>query len=136
MIKKATLIIIILFIVGISGCTTKTASNGTFGEKNISIDSILISNNTTSDHYEFNGTEYYYVKGYVINTNPYTAFNVKIIATAYDENNNIIAKNSSAYLESSTIPDNGFSFFYVGFSDPNKLITKYDVKVVDVKATM
>lgn len=138
MFKQYFVVILILFtiVTGISGCTTKTATNGTFGEKNISIDSIVVANNTTSNHYEFNGTEYYYIKGYLINKNPYTAFDVKINATAYDTNGNIVATNDSAYLDSSTIPDNGISFFYVGFNDPNNLIVRYNIKVVDAKSTM
>ena len=44
MFKQYLIIIIILLltaIIAISGCTTKTATNGTFGEKSISIDSIF-----------------------------------------------------------------------------------------------
>ena len=61
------ILILLIFIVGISGCTTKTATNGTFGEKSVSINSIFISNNSTSDNYNYNGKEYYYIDGYLVN---------------------------------------------------------------------
>ena len=43
MLKQYLIVIILILltiIVGISGCTTKTATNGTFGEKTLSIDAI------------------------------------------------------------------------------------------------
>ena len=110
MFKQSIIVILLLLtaIVAISGCTTKTATNGTFGEKVISKDSILISNNTTADYdiYENynNGIEYYYIEGYLENNNPYDAFHVKLNATAYDANGNVFATNDSAYLNPTTIP--------------------------------
>ena len=136
---KQTIIVILLIltaIIAISGCTTKTATNGTFGEKTISIDSILISNNTTADNYkEDNGTEYYYIDGYLLNNNSNDAFHVKVNVTAYDANGNVVATNDTAYLDPTTIPAKGLSEFYVEFPDLNNKIVRYDVKVVDAKAS-
>jgi uncharacterized membrane protein len=140
MLKKSIVMILILltFIVGISGCTTKTATNGTFGEKTVSINSILISNNTTADTYNDtdNGTEYYYIDGYLENKNSNDAFNVKVNATAYDANGNVVATNNSAYLNPPTIPAKGVSEFYVEFPDTNNNIVRYDVKIVDATGTL
>lgn len=139
MMKRSILLILLLFtaIVTISGCTTKTATNGTFGEKEISLNSILISNNTTSDRYTTdNGSVYYYIEGYVINNNKYDAFHVKINATAFDVNGNVVATNDSVYLNPNSIPGNGVSYFYFEFPDPNNSIVRYDVKLVDASGTL
>ena len=138
MIKQSIIFIILILIgiIAISGCTTKTATNGTFGEKTISIDSILISNNTTADNFSFNGTEYFYIDGYLLNNNSNDAFQVKVNATAYDANGNVVATNDSAHLESTTIPAKGLSRFYVVFNDTNSKIVRYDVKVVNAKVNL
>jgi len=134
------LIIVILLIltatVAISGCTTKTAANGTFGQKFISLDSISLSNNTTISNYTYNGTKYYYIEGYLINNNQYDAFNVKINSTAYDKQGSVVATNDSPYLEPVSIPGNGLSFFYVTFNDSNNSIVRYDVKIVSATGTL
>jgi hypothetical protein len=140
MLKKYFIVILILltFIVGISGCTTKTTNNGTFGEKSISIDSIFISNNTTAGTYNNsdNGSEYYYIDGYLENNNSYDAFNVKVNATAYDANGTVVATNDSVYLNPTSIPGNGASEFYMDFPDSNNNIVRYDVKVVYATGTL
>jgi len=138
MFRQSIMIIILLLtiIVAISGCTTKTATNGTFGEKSISIDSIYLSNNSTTGNYTYNGTEYYYIDGYLVNNNSNDVFNVKVNATAYDVNGNVVATNDTAYLEPPSIPDKGVSRFYIEFPDPNNKIVEYDVKVVNAKGTL
>ncbi len=135
MLKKFIPILILLFIVGISGCTVKEAGNGTFGEKTISLDSIKVLNNTTSDRYEYNGTSYFYIEGYVQNNNKWDAFNVKMRAIAYDKDGKIFETNDTVYLDPKNIPGGGKSYFFFGFVDQNETITKYDVKLVDAKAT-
>ena len=69
MANKSIIIILLLIavIVAISGCTSKTAPNGTFGEKTVSISNITIVNNVTNGTYEYNGTNYYYIDGFVKN---------------------------------------------------------------------
>ncbi|UTB33122.1 MAG: FxLYD domain-containing protein [Methanobacterium sp. ERen5] len=138
MFKKLIIIVLVLFTISISGCTTKTASNGTFGEKTISINSIYLSNNTTADVY--NGTDtglqYYYIGGYLINNNSNDAFNVKILATAYDKDGNVVATNESAYLYPSSIPAKGSSEFYVDFPDNNSNIVRYEVKILSARGTL
>ena len=138
MFKQSIIIILLILtaIIAISGCTTKTATNGTFGEKTISIDSILISNNTTAGTINYNGTEYYYIDGYLLNNNSNDAFHVRVNTTVYDANGNVVATNDTAYLNPITIPSKGFSEFYVEFNDTNEKIVRYDVKVVDAKASL
>jgi len=137
MIKKGISILIIVVILAISGCTTK-ASNGTFGEKTISINSIYLSNNATSDIYNDTNTnlQYYYVNGYLINNNSNDAFNVKVIATAYDANGNVISTNKSAYIKPSSIPAKGASEFYVNFPDYSNNIVRYDVKILNASGSL
>lgn len=137
MAKKYVILIIFIIIVGISGCTTKTAQNGTFGEKNVSIDAIHISNNTTSSMINDTktGLQYYYITGYLINGNSNDALNVKITATAYDSNGNVIATNNSAYINPQSIPAKGVSRFYVDFPDNDNNIDRYDIKVNSAHGT-
>lgn len=123
-------------IISISGCTTKTATNGTFGEKYISINSIYLANNATADNYSYNGTEYYEIEGYLVNKNPYDIFNVIVNSTVYNANGSEVATNNSAYLDPNIIPANGASYFYVEFNDPNKKIVRYTIKVVNASSTL
>lgn len=135
--RKNSIIILLLItsLVALSGCTTKTATNGTFGEKSISLDLITISNNTTADHYSYDGTEYYYVEGSLINKNKYDAFNVNLNVTVYDANGNEVA-TKEAYLNPKAIPANGVSQFYVDFNDSNNEIVRYDLKVVNASVNI
>lgn len=138
MTNKYIIIIIFIMIVGISGCTTKTASNGTFGEKTVSVNSIYLSNNTTADVFNSTNTnmQYYYIGGYLINNNSNDAFNVKILATAYDKDGNVVATNDSAYLYPASIPAKGSSEFYVDFPDNNTNIVRYEVKILSASGTL
>lgn len=133
MLKKSILIVLLLLsaVVAVSGCTNKTAPNGTFGQRNLSIDQISLSNNTTAGVDNFYGDQYYYVKGYLINNNPYDAFNVKVNATAYDAEGNIVSTNNSAYINPPNISADDLSFFYVEFLDNDNKIARAEVKVVD-----
>ncbi len=134
MLKKYLIIIILIVVVGISGCTTKTATNGTFGEKSISISDLIEANNTTADHYIDNGIQYYYIDGYIKNNNNYDVFNVKFNAIAYDANGNVVATNDTAYLN--TIPSKGITEFYIDFPDPNSKIVRYDLKIVNATSIL
>ena len=139
MFKKYFIIILLLLtvIVSISGCITKTATNGTFGEKYISLDSITVSNNTTSGNFTDNdGKNYYYIDGYLVNNNSNDAFKVKINATAYDSNGNVVGSNDTPYLNPISIPAKGISEFYVQFPDPNNNIMRYKVKIVNAAANL
>jgi hypothetical protein len=136
MIKDYQIAILLLtVIIAISGCTTKTAPNGTFGEKVVSVNSILISNNTTTAVYDDNGTNYYYIRGYLINNNNYEAFHVELNTTAYDANGNVVATNNSAYIDPNTIAANSISHFFIKFNDTNQKIVRYDAKVVYATGT-
>ena len=99
----------IVLIVGISGCTEKKATNGTWGEKPAANSSSLQVINSTADHYTYNGTTYYYVEGYIQNNAESDASNVKITTTVYDSSGNVFAINDTAYLKPQTIPATGQS---------------------------
>ena len=125
-----------VLLAGMSGFAVNTTSNSTWGEKQISVGAINVLNNSTMDNYEYNGTNYTYIEGYVQNNNNYDAFNVKMNATAYDEYGNIVATNDTVYLQLKNIPGNGETLFYVDFLDPDKKIVRIEVNVVDAKAEL
>ena len=131
------ILILLTAIVAISSYTTKTATNGTFGQKTISIDSIYLANNTTTDNYtDDNKIKFYYIDGYLINNNSNDAFNVKINAAAFNINGKVVATNDSGYLNPTTIPAKGVSEFYIEFPDHNNNIVRYEVKVIGETATL
>ena len=73
-IKSLILILVLLaVIVSVSGCVSKTATNGTFGEETISLSNMTIVDNVTNGTYQYNGTNYYYIDGFVKNNNIYDA---------------------------------------------------------------
>ena len=137
MFKEYFLVILILLtiIAGISGCTTKTATNGTWGEKKLSLDAITVSDNTTGNRSVTNDTRYY-VSGYIINGNQIDALNVKLKVTTFDAQNNTVAVNDTPYLDPKDIPANGNSYFYARFDDPDKKIVKFKVEILDAKSRL
>ena len=126
----------VLFLAEKSGLAINTTTNSTWGEKSISIGAINVLNNSTMDTYEYNGTSYSYLDGYVRNNNNYDAFNVKMNATAYDEYGNVIATNDTVYLEPKNIPADSESYFYVDFVDQDKKITRIEVNIIDAKSEL
>lgn len=129
MIKKAIIILIILFIVGISGCTMKNSVNETFGEKKpVGAESLFVAN-STGENYDHNGTITYYVWGYIGNKAGEEAKNVNISAQVFDQNGKLIATNSTIKLRPDNIPPQGSSYFYIGFNDTNKIITSYKLNI-------
>lgn len=133
---KQSLIVILLLLtamVVVSGCTTKTAPNGTFGGKNLSLDAITVSGNTTGNYSEMNVT-HYYVKGYLINGNQIDALNVKLKVTTYDSQNNTVAVNDTPSLDPNSIPAKGSAYFYAGFTNPEKNIVRYTVEILGAKS--
>lgn len=135
MIKKIMVVLLLItVIVSISGCTTKTAPNGTFGEKTVSINNITLVDNVTANHDEYNRTSYYYIDGYVKNKNKYDAFNLKMKATVYDSEGNVVAVNDTFYLNPKVIPAGGESEFYFYFNDPDNKIARYELQLISVKA--
>lgn len=133
--KNISLILVMILIVAVSGCTAKNSTNGTFGDKNISIDKIVIKN-STADHYEYEGMNYYYVEGYILNNNDYDAFHVKLRVKALDENGTVIATNESVYFENedSSISARGTKYFYAEFEDPNNITFSYQIEIIDAKS--
>lgn len=132
--KKIT-ILTFLLLIGIilnSGCIENTKSNSTWGEKKLSMDAIKISDNTTGNRSETNESRYS-VSGYVTNGNPYEALELKLRITTFTSNGSVFAVNEKPYLEPKSIPANGASYFYASFSDPDKNITKYEVKILSAK---
>ncbi len=134
MARKFIILTLLLFlvVVSISGCTTKEASNGTFGEKTISLSNITIVNNVTAEHYEYEGLNYYYIYGFLKNNNRYDAFNLKMKATAFDADNNIVAVNDTFYLNPKVVPAGGESEFYFEFEDPDMKIVRYELQLIYV----
>ncbi len=133
--NKKIIILIFTLLIGIilnSGCIENTKANSTWGEKKISMDAIKISQNTTGNHSETNESRYY-VKGYIINNNPYEALEIKLRITTYTSNGSVFAVNEKPYLQPKSIPAYGESFFYARFSDPDKKITRYDIKILSAK---
>ena len=127
--------IILFLFIGIvlgSGCIENTKANNTWGEKKISMDAIKIANNTTGNRSETNES-IYYVSGYVINDNPYEALELKLRVTTYTSNGSVFAVNNKPFIRPKIIPANGASYFYARFLDPDKNITKYEVKILSAK---
>jgi hypothetical protein len=96
------------------------------------MDAIKIANNTTGNRSETNES-IYYVSGYVINDNPYEALELKLRVTAYTYNGSVFAVNDKPFLRPKSIPANGASYFFARFLDPDKNITRYDVKILSAK---
>jgi hypothetical protein len=137
MTKKSWFAVLLLFavIVSVSGCTSKTAPNGTFGEKTVSLSNITIVNNVTNSTYQYNGTNYYYIDGFVKNNNPYDAFDLKMKATIYDANNSVIAVNDNPYYyNNGPVPAGGEMEFEFEFVDPNNQIDHYSLQLLNVSA--
>jgi hypothetical protein len=134
--RKIMIILLLLFAitVSVSGCTTKEATNGTFGEKTISINNITIVDNVTAEHHEYNGTNYYYVTGYLKNKNKYDAFNLKMKATTFDAEGNVVAVNDTAYLNPKVIPAGGEAFFGFSFIDQDNRIVRYELELISADA--
>jgi len=127
------ILLLITLTVFTSGCETKTA-NQTWGEKKINLTLIEVSDNTTADHHELEGTQYYYVEGYLINKNPYDALDVKVKTTFYDAQGNIFGVNDTPYLETNNLPSNGNTYFFLRIGDPENKIVNYNVEVTNAKA--
>lgn len=133
-ITTSTMIILLLVaIISFSGCIKNDTYNSTWGEKNISLNAIKITDNTTGNRTQSNSSKYY-VDGYVVNENMEDAFDVKIKVTTYDSNGNIFAVNDTPYLESNNIPARQMTRLYARFKDPDKKIVKFKVEVIDAKA--
>lgn len=134
MTKKFRIVIFILLVitVSISGCTTKDAANGTFGERTISLNKFEISD-INADLYEYD-TTYYYVEGNITNKNDIDAIDLKMEATAYDENGTIVDVNKSPYIDPKVVPALGVSYFYFDFYDPDKRIARSEVKIISAKS--
>lgn len=131
--NKIIPIIVLLFVTIIFnlGCINKT-TNETWGEKKISMDTIKIANNTTGNRSEKNES-IYFVSGYVTNDNPYEALDLKLRIITYNSNGTVFAVNDKPFLKPKNIPANGESYFYAKFLDPDKNITRYDVKILSAK---
>lgn len=129
------IIIMILVIVIInSGCTTKNASNGTFGEKIISLNNITIINNVTTFNRDYDGSNYFIIKGYLKNNNKYEVYNLKMKATAFDAEGNIVGVNDTPYLNPRVLFVNSDTYFGFTFVDNDHRIVRYDLKIISASA--
>lgn len=125
-------IILFVFSIFISGCIETTKSNATWGEKRISLDAIKVSNNTVGNRSETNES-IYYIRGYVLNLNPFEALDPKITVNTYYANGTVFAVNETPYLDPKNLPANDKSYFYARFEDPDKKIAKFEVKILSAK---
>lgn len=132
--KPVVIITILLLVMSIccSGCIENTQANNTWGEKKLSMDAIKLSNTTVGNRSD-NNDSIYYVKGDITNQNSFEAINTKIQVTTYYSNGTVFAVNDTPYLNPQNIPAQGSSYFYARFVDPDKQITKYDVKIISAK---
>lgn len=135
--KKTTIIIIVLIIsliTLISGCiTNKTASDGTFGEKTISISNITILNSTAEDQ-QYSKNRYYTIRGYLKNNNKYDAHNLKMRVITYDKDGNIVSSNETVYLSPKVIPAEGTSQYEFYIKNNDERIVKFDLQLISVTA--
>lgn len=129
MYKKIIILLLILSVVTISGCTMDTEAERTFGEKNPATTEDLYLVNATGEHYDRNGTMYYFVWGYVGNRAPVPAPGVEITAQFFSENGTLIGTNTTTPYRPSTIPEEGESYFYAGFRDPDQKIASYKLNL-------
>ncbi len=127
--KLIIILLIILAAVSISGCTMDTTAEKTFGEKDPATSEDLYLVNATGEHYDRNGTMYYFVWGYVGNRAPVPAPNVEITAQFYSENGTLIGTNTTTPYRPKNIPEEGESYFYAGFRDPDQKIASYKLNL-------
>lgn len=130
MYEKFLAIFLIIVVVGVSGCTINPKSQNTWGEKEpVSVNYLHIIN-STGEHYVKNGTNYYYIYGYIKNNAEYNALNVEMHAKVYDNQGNLIQTNDSKYIKLKYIPTNGISYYCLTFKDPENKIARYELKVL------
>lgn len=126
------IIISIVITVSISGCTTsKNATNGTFGEKSVSIKNITIIN-TTSEETTHDDTSYWLVYGHLKNNNQNDVFNLKMKVTAYDAEGNVVAVNDTVHLEPKVISPEGEALYYFTLNNKDKKIVRYELQLISV----
>lgn len=127
-------IILMVILVAISGCTEMYSTNGTFGDKQVSVENITVYN-VTGEHLLYNDTNYYIIKGNLVNNNQYDAFKVKMRAVAYDSRNRVVAINDSVYVNPRVLPAaSNTTFFGIRFIDNQNRIVKFDLQIVSVDA--
>lgn len=134
--KKISIIIIFSFLlitVVNSGCIKDTTANSTWGEKKISLNTLKVANNTTAGNYAYEGTNYYYVEGWIYNNNQVDALNVEMTATFYAADGSVVATNNTVFLDPKNIPPQGVSYFLLETADPNKVIVNYKIEIINAK---
>lgn len=132
LIKLILFIFLIIGLLSISGCIDSQKVNNTWGEKQISMDAIKVSNSTVGNRSE-NNDSIYYVKGSITNQNSFEALDPKIEVITYYSNGTVFAVNDTPYLDPKNIPATGKSYFYAQFEDQNKQIAKFQVKILSAK---
>lgn len=136
-----------LSIISISGCIDTTTKNHTWGEKTISKDLIKIVN-STGEHQNFGGQNFYYVSVTVRNENTNDAMKTELLVEGFDKNGQLVAKESNPYIKTATdetdsgtnentgskIPAKSESTFYYLLQDPDNKIVNYTVTLVNAQA--
>lgn len=133
--KLAALIIMCLLacVLCTSGCIKTTPTNNTFGEKEISLDALKVIN-TTTGNYSYEGTNYYYLEGYIKNNDPIDAINVQMTSKFYSANGSVLATNKTVFLNPKIIPAHSESYFYFEIMEPEEMIVNYKIEVISAKA--
>ncbi|MCK9150764.1 FxLYD domain-containing protein [Methanobacterium alcaliphilum] len=131
--KKFLVMFIILSMVvvpAISGCTIKNKSDKTWGEKEPAKLSDLYIINSTGDHSDRNTTFYYYIWGYIGNKAKSDASNVEITAKYYDKNGTLLGNTTVSPYNPKIVPALSKSSFYITFEDPDQKIVNYTLNIV------
>ncbi len=129
-------LILVLGIVSISGCTSSDTSNSGLNYSSDNITHPEAKNVTVLNSKGYsNGNGYYIINGTVKNKNSFGVSFIKLAVTCYDKDGNIVTTDW-AYVENTDIPSQGQSKFSFYINDPNNKITKYNIKILDADKSL
>jgi len=130
------ILILVLSIAGISGCTspdTNSDSGGDYSSDNITHPEaknvVVLDSNANKD------PGYYIINGTVKNKNSFGVSFIKIGVTCYDKDGNIVTTDWT-YADDNDVPSKGKSEFSLYIDDPDNKIVKYDIKVLDADKSL
>lgn len=136
-------LILILGIIGISGCTSSNSTSDQNTTANTVEKKPLPTNTTHPEAAKVviassKGSKedtYYIIEGQIWNKNSFGVSFVIINATGFDKDGKIVATDWT-YADDNDIPANGKSKFIIMINDPNKQIVKYSVQVYDADKSL
>ena len=131
------ILILILGVVGISGCTssgTNSDSGTNYSSDNTThpeAKNVVILNskgyNDSSDYYIINGT--------VKNKNSFGVSFIKIAVTCYDKDGKVVTTDWT-YVDDTDVSSQDKSEFSFYINDPGNKIVKYNIKVLDADKSL